>query len=254
MEAAADESQAVKPFGFAGLCLSLIGLVILGLFVTVLIGAVAALAAGVVMGWHAVLETARHALAQGGNDDDMRALFAIIVAFHVGLVIAILLMARWRGGTAWRELIAWQPFRLADKMIWAIMAGALIYSAGADSAIEYFLPHPPVQLTIPVDLAASTALFALAVVVAPVTEELLFRGWIYTGLRFHWGMWPALLTTSALFAFAHYENTHLYALAVFPIGLALGAIRERTGSIKASILFHVVNNFVAFGLSALNGG
>ena len=95
---------------------------------------------------------------------------------------------------------------------------------------------------------------ALAVLIAPVTEELLFRGWIYTGLRFHWGLWPALLTTSALFACAHYENTHLYALAVFPIGLALGVIRERTGSVKASILFHALNNFVAFGLMMLSGG
>ncbi|MHB8884065.1 MAG: CPBP family intramembrane glutamic endopeptidase [Methylovirgula sp.] len=251
MDAAADESRAVIPFGFVGLCLSLVGLAGLGLLVTLVIGAIGAVGAGLVLGWHAMIEAARAMLALRDDDTGRPALFVAIIVFHVGLSVAIFLMARWRGGTAWRSLIGWRGFRLADKMIWVIMAGALIYSAIADSALEHFFPHHAVQLTIPADLAASAALFVLAVIVAPVTEELLFRGWIYTGLRFHWGLWPALLTTSALFAGAHYENTHLYALAVFPIGLALGIVRERAGSIKASILFHAVNNFVALALAAL---
>ncbi|MGB8277545.1 MAG: CPBP family intramembrane glutamic endopeptidase [Methylovirgula sp.] len=255
MDAAADESRVVKPFGFVGLCLSLIGLAALGLVATALIGVVMAAIAGVVMGWHGLIDAMHQALAHRDEEDvAMRAVFAVILAFHLGLAIAILVAAKWRGGSKWRELIGWQPFRLSDRLIWAIMAGALIYSAAVNGAMDHFLPHPPGQFTIPADPAASVAFLALAVIFAPVTEELLFRGWIYTGLRFHWGLWPALLTTSALFAFAHYEDTHFYALAVFPVGLALGAIRERTGSVKASILFHAINNFAAFCLSALNGG
>ncbi len=254
MDAAADDSRAVTPFGFVGLCLSLAALAGIGLLVAFVIGAIGAVCVGLVLGWQAMMEAARAMLALRDDDTGRRALFVALIVFHVGLSVAIFLMARWRGGTAWRDLIGWRGFRLADKTIWVIMAGALIYSALANSALEHVLPHPAVQLTIPADLVASAALFALAVIVAPVTEELLFRGWIYTGLRFHWGLWPALLTTSALFAGAHYESTHLYALAVFPIGLALGIIRERTGSIKASILFHAANNFVALALAALSRG
>ena len=252
MNAVADEGRAIKPFGFVGLCLSLVGIAGLGLLITLVVGAVAGGAAGMVLGWHAMGSAARNMLAS--DEAGRRALFVGILVFHVGLAIAILLTARWRGRAAWRALIGWRGFRLSDKMIWAIMASALIYSAAADSALEHFFPHSAVQLTIPADPVSSAVLFVLAVVVAPVTEELLFRGWIYTGLRFHWGLWPALLTTSALFAGAHYENTHLYALAVFPIGLALGFIRERTGSVKASILFHALNNFVAFVAMTLSGG
>ena len=89
---------------------------------------------------------------------------------------------------------------------------------------------------------------------APFTEELLFRGWIYTSLRFSFGLWPAVLASAAVFGFAHYEDTHLYALAVFPVGIALALIRERTGSVKASMLFHAFNNLIAFCAAALNIG
>jgi membrane protease YdiL (CAAX protease family) len=43
-------------------------------------------------------------------------------------------------------------------------------------------------------------------------------------------------------------------LAVFPVGLALGAIRETSGSLKASISFHAFFNAVAFALAAFNLG
>lgn len=252
MDAAADEARAVEPFGFVGLCLSLVGLAILGSLVTLFICAGIALFAGLLMGWPAMIDATRQAIAHSDADAGMRGLFVAILAFHLGLAIAILTAAKWRGKRHWRDLIGWRPFHLSDKMIWAIMGGALLYSATAESAMSHFLPHPAVQLTVPTDPIASVGLFALAVIFAPLTEELLFRGWIYTSLRFHWGLWPAILTTSALFALAHYEKTHVYALAVFPIGLALGAIRERTGSIKACILFHALNNFTAFFFSALS--
>jgi len=58
----------------------------------------------------------------------------------------------------------------------------------------------------------------------------------------------------AVFAGMHYEKTHLYALAVFPIGLALGAIREITGTIKSTISFHAFNNLIACVLGFLDTG
>ncbi len=253
MDAAADASRVVKPFGFAGLCLSLVGIAALALVATTLIAGVMAGIAGLALGWSGLIDAVDHALAQSDDPTGTRALFAMVLAVYLGFAIAIVTAAKWRGKSQWRDLIGWRPFRLSDRIVWAIMVATLIYSASADAAISHFLPHPAARLTVPADRLAAAELFVLAVVLAPVTEELLFRGWIYTSLRCHWGLWPALLTTSALFALAHYEGTHVYALAVFPIGLALGAIRERTGSIKASITYHAINNCAAFCLSALSG-
>ena len=205
------------------------------------------------MGPSAFLNALDAAVRESDSLTAIRVLFLLLLVFHIAIAVAIVIAARWQGKSQWRDLIGWKPFRLGDRLIWVIMLAALIYSVSADTLIGHFFPHPPAQLSVPSDQVSAIALFALAAIVAPITEELLFRGWIYTALRFRWGLWPALLTSSALFAFAHYEGTHLYALAVFPIGLALGVIRERTGSIKVSIGYHAFNNLAAFCLAALGG-
>ena len=56
-----------------------------------------------------------------------------------------------------------------------------------------------------------------------------------------WG----ILVSAILFALAHWESTHLYALAVFPVGLALGYVRQRADSIAASITLHSLYNGIA---------
>lgn len=252
MDAASDKSRLVKPFGFAGLCLGLIGILIFGLLVTAVAGAIAAAVATLAMGWQGFSGAMTAALAS--SPDGKSLLVAASIIFYFGIAIGVFAVAKWQDRSKWRDLIGWWPFRLFDGRIWAIIIAALVYSIAANGALGHFLAHPPAQLTIPADSTAAMTLFVLAVVFAPVTEELVFRGWFYTGLRYNWGVWPALLVTSALFAAAHYERTHFYALAVFPIGLALGAIRECTGSVKASIFFHAINNFAAFGLSMLVRG
>jgi membrane protease YdiL (CAAX protease family) len=262
MDAAAEPAQDLKqtqsppprPLGFFGLCLSLVALAVLCLLLSALGLAIGVAIAGPVLGWPQFIEALQRALAASDDALATRLLMAVILIFYLSLVIAVFIAARWRGKGQWRALTGWEKFTLSDRSIWIIMVLALIYSASASDLIGHFLSRPAEPLKIPADPYAAVALFVLAVMLAPVTEELLFRGWIFTALRFNWGFWPALLVTSMLFALAHYENTHLYALAVFPIGLALGAIRERAGSVKAAILFHGVNNLAAFVLSAFGGG
>lgn len=83
--------------------------------------------------------------------------------------------------------------------------------------------------------AGVSALLAL-VLVAPVTEELLFRGWLLTELQQRYGKTPALLWSSALFGLAHVEvSAMIYATLA---GLVLGAIALRTRSTLASIAMH----------------
>jgi uncharacterized protein len=247
MDAKSDASRIARPLGCIGLCLSLAGMVAFGLLVAALIGAITALVAGLVIGWHGLSKMMSDVTTQS----DMAVLLVLAIGLYFGVAAGVFASAKWFGRGSWRDLIGWRPFRVFDGRIWAIMTAALIYSVAANAALSHFLARPPAQLTIPSGPVAAGLLFILAVLFAPVTEELVFRGWLYTGLRFHWGVWPAVVTTSALFAAAHYEGTHLYALAVFPIGVALAAIREQTGSVKAAMFFHAVNNFAAFGLSML---
>jgi membrane protease YdiL (CAAX protease family) len=184
------------------------------------------------------------------------ALFAIGLMFYLEFAAAILAVARFGWGSAWREPIAWQPWSLwrNRKRVILIFAFTLLYSLAANIALAYFYPPSVSWFKVPKDWLSLGMVFSLAVILAPLTEELLFRGWIYTGLRSCIGIWPGLLLSSALFAFAHHEESHLYALAVFPIDLVLGALREWTGSIKPPMIFHSLYNFTAFWLSYFDIG
>lgn len=86
-----------------------------------------------------------------------------------------------------------------------------------------------------------SALIAL-VLVAPVTEELLFRGWLLQDLKDEYGEASALLWSSFLFGLVHFEfSAMIYATLA---GLALGALALRTGSTLASVAMHAGVNAV----------
>lgn len=80
-----------------------------------------------------------------------------------------------------------------------------------------------------------SALIAL-VIVAPLTEELLFRGWILRDLKTRYGATAALIWSSSCFGLAHLEvSAVVYATLG---GLVLGAVALRTGSTLGSIAMH----------------
>ncbi|MEM6914979.1 MAG: CPBP family intramembrane glutamic endopeptidase [Verrucomicrobiota bacterium] len=84
------------------------------------------------------------------------------------------------------------------------------------------------------------------VILAPVAEEILFRGflhkgWVGTRLR----LWGTILLTSVGWAIIHAQYD-LYGLAfIFALGIALGVVRWKTNSIYGPILVHAVNNGLA---------
>lgn len=85
--------------------------------------------------------------------------------------------------------------------------------------------------------------FVTLVVVAPLAEELLFRGYLYGKLR-QYGVAVAMITTSLTFAFLHGQWN--VALDVFVLSLVLCSLREMTGSIWAGVVLHMTKNSVAF--------
>lgn len=85
-----------------------------------------------------------------------------------------------------------------------------------------------------------TLLTGFAVIVAPVFEEVFFRGFAYPALKQRWGTWPAMLATSAVFAVVH---MHVPSIApLFALSLGLIMAYELTGSLLASITMHAMFN------------
>jgi membrane protease YdiL (CAAX protease family) len=88
----------------------------------------------------------------------------------------------------------------------------------------------------------------LAVAVAPVAEELFFRGWLWTALRRSWGVWPTALCTAGLWLGIHAIDGPVRALILLPTAILLCLARYYGGSVRASLLVHVVNNGTAVAI------
>ncbi len=84
---------------------------------------------------------------------------------------------------------------------------------------------------------------------APVVEELAFRGLVFAGLRKH-GYSPGLtiVLSAVVFSLFHFEPARI--LVVGGVGLVLGFLRWRTGSLGAGMVAHSVNNLPAAVLVA----
>lgn len=87
--------------------------------------------------------------------------------------------------------------------------------------------------------------FLALVVVAPIVEELLFRGYLYSALRERRvPVWLTWLLVSALFGLAHGQWN--VGLNVFALSLVMCAFRHYTGSIWAGVILHMAKNGIAF--------
>jgi len=82
--------------------------------------------------------------------------------------------------------------------------------------------------------------------VAPIFEELSFRGFLFEGLRRSWlGDSGTILVTSLVWAVIHTQYQLVYVLQIFALGLLLGAARLRTGSIVTPIAMHALFSAIA---------
>ncbi len=243
------ETPDARPYGPIGLALSLVAIGGLAAFLFLVMSAAIFGGATLLYGWEEALGRFVALDPSGGRDEAFLGKLTVVVSLmiYAATSAAVLIVARVRGGRSWRELVAWRPWSpwRGAWFFWGLVVAVVVYSLAADAAIAYLYPKFQDLVHMPKETKWVALFVILAAVFAPVTEELLFRGWLYTSLRGTIGVPAGILVTAVLFAIAHWESTHLYALAVFPVGLALGYIRERTGSIRATMTFHAIYNAIA---------
>jgi membrane protease YdiL (CAAX protease family) len=109
------------------------------------------------------------------------------------------------------------------------------------------------------DLGFATALtgmdrimgfFAVAVV-APIIEEIVFRGWLYGKIRSRLNMVASILIVSLLFGLIHRQWN--LGLNTFVTSIVLCGLREMTGTIYSGIIVHMIKNGIAFYLVYVMG-
>lgn len=93
--------------------------------------------------------------------------------------------------------------------------------------------------------------FACLVILPPLTEEIVMRGFLYGGLRGRLSVPVATLITSLIFGLAHLGGAKegviwIAALDTFILSLVLCHLREKTGSLWPPIGVHMIKNALAF--------
>lgn len=89
---------------------------------------------------------------------------------------------------------------------------------------------------------SAVLVFVVIVMVAPLCEEILYRGLLWGAVDRRWGRWAALVVTTVVFALAHLEWTRAPLLVVVAIPIALA--RLYTDNLSASIVAHQVTNLL----------
>jgi membrane protease YdiL (CAAX protease family) len=147
----------------------------------------------------------------------------------------------------WRSL-AWRPYRL--PFLWSIVFGMVtaILVAVLSSLIR--LPDTENEMTQLMESPAGLILMAIfGVTVAPVCEELAFRGFLQPLLVRSMGVALGIAVSSIPFGLLHfweYGNSWRHALIISGAGAAFGIMRHVTGSTRASALMHAAYNGLFF--------
>jgi uncharacterized protein len=141
--------------------------------------------------------------------------------------------------------------RVGRRVVLAVIVstgGVAILLAQANNLLQAALPPPEWAVRFLVSLFSSQhpgASFCLVVIVAPVTEELIFRGLILRGLLQRFSPPRAILLSSILFSAVHL-NPWQFPAAMF-LGLMLGFWYARTRSLVPCLIGHALANGLAFG-------
>lgn len=182
-------------------------------------------------------------------DGDSATELAGMVAGYAALLTWILWICR-RSGIGLRQLIGHPPTGFIWLTMPAVLVVAMIFSIGswflfayalsmvAPGVLEFLLT----TMETPVDqsIGYRIGMFMVVVVMAPVLEEISFRGLLLNRWGYKWGLGKALIATSLVFGILHANP-----VGITVIGLVAAILYLQTRSLIVPIALHALNNLAA---------
>jgi membrane protease YdiL (CAAX protease family) len=148
-----------------------------------------------------------------------------------------------------RDYFALNGFARRDLVLGiAWLMGLIVIFEGLESLLGIDVGSKQVEATYRAAKAAGALplLWLSVVVIAPVAEELMFRGFLHRGWAPSWlGVSGTIVLTSALWAMLHQQYNVFGILVIFVMGLILGWMRQRSGSTLLPMVLHTINNLLA---------
>jgi membrane protease YdiL (CAAX protease family) len=177
-------------------------------------------------------------------------------AFAGGMVVYLIWLGAvlWIASGNWSLLALRRPSSISRAAGLAVAAVAAIYVLEAIVSIIPLPESPGKEQGLapthwePAHAGAFAANIVLFAVVAPLVEELTFRGLGQSLLAFL-GQWPSILLVGLTFGLAHGLVEAL--LVLVPFGIALAWLRSRTDSVYPGMVVHALFNGVALAAAVL---
>jgi membrane protease YdiL (CAAX protease family) len=193
-------------------------------------------------GWHAPVDVAQR-----------NPLFMLVLqcVFYFFILSFLFLLAKLQHQQPFWKSLGW------TKPTGRQVAGYLLGGGGLSVGVSLALQLLPDTKEFPLEKlfnspATAYALGAFAIAVAPVVEELVFRGLLFAILERAAGMHFAVVTTALLFAGLHvqeYWPAWHHMLMILVVGMVFSLARGMTGSLAPSIILHIgFNAFIMTGL------
>jgi membrane protease YdiL (CAAX protease family) len=184
------------------------------------------------------------ALIFTGGSDTTLSHYLLGSAVEIGLALLILLFLRIENVPVRPALRIKRPrttlVGLAVALVPAFWLSGIVLNLLAVMIFGYVTPLPPTAF--PGNLAEAVALAMTTMVVAPICEELMFRGYVFRAYE-HRRVWIGIGVTSLIFALYHLRLQGVFAL--IPISIGLGIITWRTQSVLPSMAMHAAYNGIS---------
>ena len=180
--------------------------------------------------------------------------FSLVFAGQfAGSLLVIVLLSRRRGSGS---LAADTGFVLRPRDWWGVPAGMVLQLAiallTAPLVFWLFGNDPPEQSVSGIADASDTLIGQLFIilsvaVLAPIIEEIIFRGMLLNVLRRSLSVWPSILISAAVFAGVHLVDPNAIAVVpgLFLLGIVLAWVALRRGDISLAIAMHSGINLLA---------
>jgi membrane protease YdiL (CAAX protease family) len=177
----------------------------------------------------------------------------IVVASAINELLFIataVFVARMSGSFRWRDFgLVRAPFWRTLALMGAVMASYFVILGIYNVLVNLAPDDAPEKLG--ADAGDLRMLFfaLLVAVLAPIAEEIFFRGLIFRALWNGWGLWPAAIVSGLLFGALHIDSTTtdrlLQVVPLAVLGISFALLYSWTGTLYSTIALHATNNAIA---------
>ncbi|MBC8193809.1 MAG: CPBP family intramembrane metalloprotease [FCB group bacterium] len=173
-------------------------------------------------------------------------IFSLITSTAICIPL-ILLVIKLKQGTNIKEYLGIKMVQLPVLKRWLIIIVTLVF---INDSITLLIGKPIVPEFMTIALGSTTSIFGMCLaltVFAPLFEELLFRGFLFSGISStKIGHIGAIIITSISWATIHLQYDLYWIFSIFIFGMVLGVARYKSGSVILVFGLHAFNNLISF--------